>query len=115
MGRILRERPHCRLVLFYSHIDTFPVLDPGEFPALTGLELQIEWRATVPLDTMPDEMARFDVNLAPLEAGNPFCEAKSELKFFEAALVDVPTVSITHRPVPPRHRRRPHRLPRRHA
>ena len=93
VGRILRERPHCRLVLFYSHIDTFPVLDPGEFPALTGLELQIEWRATVPLDTMPDEMARFDVNLAPLEAGNPFCEAKSELKFFEAALVDVPTIT----------------------
>ena len=25
--------------------------------------------------------------------GNPFCEAKSELKFFEAALVDVPTIA----------------------
>ncbi|MBN9508876.1 MAG: glycosyltransferase [Alphaproteobacteria bacterium] len=93
VARILRERPHCRLVLFYSHIDTFPVLDPGEFPALAGLESQIEWRATVPLDAMPEEMARFDVNLAPLEAGNPFCEAKSELKFFEAALVDVPTIA----------------------
>ena len=28
-----------------------------------------------------------DINLAPLELGNPFCEGKSELKFFEAALV----------------------------
>ena len=38
-------------------------------------------------------MARFDINLAPLEVGNLFCEAKSELKFFEAALVDVPTIA----------------------
>ena len=34
-----------------------------------------------------------DINLAPLELGNPFCEGKSELKFFEAALVGLPTVA----------------------
>ncbi len=28
-----------------------------------------------------------------VELGNPFCEGKSELKFFEAALVGVPTVA----------------------
>ena len=33
------------------------------------------------------------MNLAPLEVGNAFCEAKSELKFFEAALVGVCTVA----------------------
>jgi hypothetical protein len=38
-------------------------------------------------------MARFDINLAPLEPGNPFCDAKSELKYFEAALVEVPTIA----------------------
>ena len=38
-------------------------------------------------------MARFDINIAPIEVGNPFCEAKSELKFVQAALVEVCTVA----------------------
>jgi SAM-dependent methyltransferase/uncharacterized protein YbaR (Trm112 family) len=31
--------------------------------------------------------------MAPLEVTNPFCEAKSELKFFESALADVPVIA----------------------
>jgi glycosyltransferase involved in cell wall biosynthesis len=93
LARILRERPDCRLVLFRSHIDKLPIVNPAEYPALAGLEAQIEWRDTVPLQRLTEEIARFDVNLAPLEHGNPFCEAKSELKYFEAALAGVATVA----------------------
>jgi glycosyltransferase involved in cell wall biosynthesis len=93
VAAVLRTRPECRLVIFRSPDREFPVLDVEEFPALHGLEGQIEWRDFVPLECLPDEMARFDVNLAPLEVGNRFCEAKSELKLFEAALVDVPTIA----------------------
>lgn len=37
--------------------------------------------------------ARNYINIAPLDITNPFCHAKSELKFFEAAAVGVPTVA----------------------
>lgn len=91
LAHLLREEPRCRLVLFRTA--NGPLLDPAEFPQLARLEDRIEWRDAVALDDLPDELARLDINLAPLEFGNPYCEAKSELKFFEAALVDVPTIA----------------------
>jgi O-antigen biosynthesis protein len=93
VAAVLRARPESRFVAFRAADNSSPCLDVEEFPALHGLEAQIEWRSFVPLECLPDEIARFDVNLAPLEVGNPFCEAKSELKLFEAALVDVPTIA----------------------
>lgn len=50
-----------------------------------------------PLD-MLRSLSECDINLAPLEEGDPFCEGKSQLKFFEAALVDVPTVASRTEP-----------------
>jgi glycosyltransferase involved in cell wall biosynthesis len=35
------------------------------------------------------------INIAPLDIENTFCHAKSELKFYEAAIVKVPTVAST--------------------
>jgi len=42
---------------------------------------------------LPSLLSTFDINLAPLEMGNPYCRAKSELKYFEAAIVGVPTIA----------------------
>jgi GT2 family glycosyltransferase len=93
VARVMRARSHARLTVFRDPNGGEGVVLLNEFPALAGLEAQIEWRNMVPLEQLPDEMARFDINLAPLEVGNEFCEAKSELKYFEAALADVPTIA----------------------
>lgn len=92
IARVLRENERCRLVLFQT-ASGMRLVDVEEYPAMAGLEDRIEWRPFQTLETLPCEIARFDINIAPLEFGNPFCEAKSELKFFEAALVDVPTIA----------------------
>lgn len=89
---VLRDHPSARLVLFRGGIDL------AEFSELQSLQHQIEWRDRVPLEDLPREYARLDINIAPLEAGNRYCEAKSELKFFEAALTGVPTVASSTEP-----------------
>jgi hypothetical protein len=51
----------------------------GAAPRVTRVEL-------LPHSEMLEDQLECDVIIAPLEVGNPFCEAKSELKFFEASL-----------------------------
>jgi glycosyltransferase involved in cell wall biosynthesis len=82
----LRETPGAKLVLV-GH------LDANEFPELVSLESQIEHIPFLPYDQMIETISTCSVVLAPLEIGNEFCEAKSELKFFDAALVKVPTIA----------------------
>lgn len=47
----------------------------------------------VPWQKLPYEIGQVDVNIAPLELDNPFCQSKSELKYFEAGIVGVPTIA----------------------
>lgn len=47
----------------------------------------------VPWVQVPEILATFDINLAPLELVNPFCRAKSELKYFEAGIMGIPTIA----------------------
>jgi glycosyltransferase involved in cell wall biosynthesis len=93
LARILRERQECRLVLFRDPRSGEGVVLADEYEALAPCIGQIEWRDMVSLPELPKELARFDINLAPLEPDNLFCAAKSELKYFEAALAGVPTIA----------------------
>ena len=62
--------------------------------SLNKFKNRIEQLPLVARDKHYENVYRVDINLAPLEMNNPFCEAKSELKFFEAGIVEVPTVAV---------------------
>jgi len=63
---------------------------------LHSFEDRIERFVFVPRDEHFANIAKIDINLAPLEKNNPFCEAKSELKWFEAGILGIPTVAVNN-------------------
>lgn len=66
-------------------------LDPGrDWGLLTD---RIRHHPLVPWRELPDVLATFDINLAPLREDNPFSQSKSEIKYMESALVRVPTIA----------------------
>ena len=81
--RVLKENPNVEL-----HI-------VGELdlpPELYSYKKQIVRRPFADWKTLPELIASVDINLAPLES-SVFNEAKSENKWVEAALVNIPTVA----------------------
>ncbi|WP_188261068.1 glycosyltransferase family 4 protein [Azospirillum tabaci] len=74
--------------------------------AVGRIDLGPEWEEfkdrIVPVGFMShQEMLAFyreiDISIAPLEVGNPYCEAKSQLKVFEAGLFGVPSIASATR------------------
>lgn len=63
---------------------------PGDLPRVTRVGL-------MPHNAMVRDQFSCDLIIAPLEVGNPFCEAKSELKFFEASLAQCPVIASSTR------------------
>jgi glycosyltransferase involved in cell wall biosynthesis len=91
IARLFARRPEPILVLL-GHID------PASQPCLEPFADRIECRPVVPFPELFAEVARCDVNLAPLELGNPFCAAKSAVRCLVASMVEVPSVVS---PTPP--------------
>jgi glycosyltransferase involved in cell wall biosynthesis len=85
VARLFRQRSEPRLiVLGHLDLDRHPVLAP--------FRDRVECRPRVPFGELFAEVARADVNLCPLELGNPFCESKSAVRWLAAAAVGVPSV-----------------------
>jgi len=91
LARVLRMHPGAVLTVVGE-------LDVGRVDALRDLGSQVEVRPRVPWPELPREVARFDVNLAPLEPHNPFCECKSEIRCTMASMVGVPTIASPTQP-----------------
>ncbi len=82
--RILRENKNV-VLMTVGHLEL-----NGEFSRLKN---QIEKFSFVPLKKLSELILRSDINVVPLEIDNPFCQAKSALKFFEAGVLEIPTVA----------------------
>lgn len=41
-----------------------------------------------------ENISKIDINIIPLEKDKPFCDSKSELKFFEAGILGVPSIAV---------------------
>jgi tetratricopeptide (TPR) repeat protein/glycosyltransferase involved in cell wall biosynthesis len=68
-------------------------LEIDEIEEWRNCRAQIEHDPTVGRDHVRQKTSEFDINIAPVELNNPFTAAKSELKYFEAACLGVPTVA----------------------
>jgi len=92
LAQVLAHHPEVELhIVGALHIDAnnpFPLPDE-----LKGFTDRIQYRPAVSWNDWLTIQSGFDINLAPLETGNPFCEAKSEIKYTEAAIVGIPTIA----------------------
>ncbi len=67
-------------------------------PAVDQLGARVRRLPFVPWHELPEHLRDLDVNLAPLEPGSRFNDAKSAIKWLEAALVGTPTIASPSAP-----------------
>lgn len=82
---LLRQRSDARLLIVGD-------LDLGEFPGLLPYSDAIETIPFRPWTELPALLSTVDINLIPLEL-TPFNEGKSNLKYYEAGLLKVPSIA----------------------
>jgi glycosyltransferase involved in cell wall biosynthesis len=83
--RLLEEFPTLGLVVAGD-------FDLAQFPEFTPFVNRLDQRPFVDWTRLPAEIARVDINLIPLVL-SPFTEAKSDLKYYEAAVLKIPSVA----------------------
>lgn len=77
----------------YPNIE-FHIIGPLQLPAdFRQFGCRIIRKSLMSYLDMLKYLSKMDVNIAPLEQNNIFTDGKSELKIFEAGLVEVPTVA----------------------
>jgi glycosyltransferase involved in cell wall biosynthesis len=83
-AQFLSQHPNWKLTIIGS-------LDFSEYMGLID-DSQLEFRPLVDHVNLAYELCRLSINLIPLER-SPFCDAKSPLKWYEAALCSVPSIA----------------------
>lgn len=88
LARVLEANPLADLM----------TVGPVQLPASLGkfeTTGQVRRLASVPWQELPRLIAEqgVSINLAPLDLSRPFCHAKSEVKYLEAAALGIPTVA----------------------
>lgn len=84
LSQVMDDHPHVYL----------QITGPLEVPkTLRRFGHRVRQLPLVPWEHLYGVLASLDINLAPLELREPFCQAKSEVKYMEAGLVGVPTIA----------------------
>lgn len=82
--KVMQKHSHVRLLIMGALKVPSILLELGK---------RVEIRNYVPHSHLPHEIAKVDINLVPLEIDDSFCQAKSELKYYEAGACGVPTLA----------------------
>jgi len=68
-----------------------PPINENRFPV--NVRSQVNFLPMVPHEKLLAVLSRYDVQIAPLEVGNKFVEAKSATKFMQGGAVSIPTIA----------------------